>query len=148
MLTKIIDVENIGDRLCAVKLKNMKGKEVTKNLPISDTELLEGFRKYNQGQYIQDAFNELDSSDREFLLTGLSDDEWADIGDEWMKDLIDDLTETNMLVNYREFVEVYPPERADQAMINVYGKAQWDRKKEKIWQAHDQIELSFKKHLC
>jgi hypothetical protein len=65
-----------------------------------------------------------------------------------MKDLIDDLTETNMLVNYREFVEVYPPERADQAMINVYGKAQWDRKKEKIWQAHDQIELSFKKHLC
>tara|TARA_R110002020_G_scaffold391954_1_gene602339 strand:- start:26 stop:274 length:249 start_codon:yes stop_codon:yes gene_type:complete len=82
MLTKIIDVENIGDRLCAVKLKNMKGKEVTKTLPISDTELLEGFRKYNQGQYIQDAFNELDSSDREFLLTGLSDDEWADIGDE------------------------------------------------------------------
>tara|TARA_R110000751_G_scaffold162385_1_gene268878 strand:- start:219 stop:476 length:258 start_codon:yes stop_codon:yes gene_type:complete len=82
MLTKIIGVENLGDRLCVVTLKNMKGKEVTKNLPISDTELLEGFRKYNQGQYIQDAFNTLDSSDREFLLTGLSDAEWADIGED------------------------------------------------------------------
>lgn len=65
-----------------------------------------------------------------------------------MKDLIDDLMETNMLVNYREFREAYPPERADQAMINVYGNAEWDRRKEKIWQTHDQIELSFKKHLC
>ena len=82
MLTKIIGVENLGEQLCAVTLKNMNGKEVTKNLPISDTGLLEGFRKYNQGQYIQDAFSTLDGSDREFLLTGLSDAEWADIGEE------------------------------------------------------------------
>lgn len=65
-----------------------------------------------------------------------------------MSNLVDSLTETSMLVNYREFLETYPPDRADKAMVTVYGQDAWDRAKEKIWQAHDQIELSFQKNLC
>ncbi len=41
-----------------------------------------GYILYNQGAYIQDAFRFLDTSGREFLMTGLDDDEFEELEEE------------------------------------------------------------------
>jgi hypothetical protein len=54
------------------------------------------------------------------------------------KGLINHLTLESMKANYPDFMRVYDnPERADQGMINIYGKEQWDTHCEYIWQWYD-----------
>lgn len=46
------------------------GKEVSVTVPA------EGLFKFRQGEYIQNAFPELSTDDREFLISGLSKEGW------------------------------------------------------------------------
>jgi hypothetical protein len=47
----------------------------TKELPVTD----EQFQKYLQGACIQDAFPNLSKADREFIKTGITDEEWEEL---------------------------------------------------------------------
>ena len=80
MLTHIVDVQNIGPQLCTVKLIAMNGSEASKNLPLSRMGLIDRLQKYNNGDLIQQAFDVLNDSEREFLMTGLTEEEWENIG--------------------------------------------------------------------
>ena len=44
----------------------------TKDLPITEEQV----RMYNSGALTQDAFPNLSASDREFIMTGATDEEW------------------------------------------------------------------------
>lgn len=80
MLTKIIEVQDIGPQVCAVKLITMNGSEVSKNLPVSRLGFINRLQKYNSGDLIQQAFDVLNDDEREFLMTGLTQEEWENIG--------------------------------------------------------------------
>jgi hypothetical protein len=46
------------------------------DLPISEKEFLLGIEEMERGAMIQDAFPQLSSEHREFILTGITPDEW------------------------------------------------------------------------
>lgn len=52
----------------------LSGKHNTKEIPIH----LEHYHAWMNGMHIQDAAPYLSDSDREFLISGISDDEWED----------------------------------------------------------------------
>lgn len=55
------------------------GKIHTMDLPITNEQIAD----YNSGTLIQHAFPHLSSDEREFIMTGITPDEWADtFGDE------------------------------------------------------------------
>ena len=80
MLTQIIEVQDIGPQVCSVKLITMNGSEASKNLPVSRLGLINRLQKYNSGDLIQQAFDVLNDDEREFLMTGLTQEEWENIG--------------------------------------------------------------------
>lgn len=82
MLTQIIEVQDIGPQLCSVKLIAMSGSEVSKNLPVSRMGLINRLGQYNRGDLIQRAFDVLNDEEREFLMTGLTQKEWEDLGED------------------------------------------------------------------
>jgi len=53
------------------------GKCIVTGEEVSVTVPLEGLRRYEEGSLIQDAFPELSSGDREFLISGYSAEGWA-----------------------------------------------------------------------
>lgn len=58
------------------KKSPMSGKEHTMDLPITEEDLM----LYENGsQCIQDAFPMLTASQREFILTGIIDEEWDEL---------------------------------------------------------------------
>lgn len=50
----------------------ISGEERTRDLPISEEQLA----AYNAGKLVEDAFPHLSVSDREFFISGITDDEW------------------------------------------------------------------------
>ena len=82
MLTQIIEVRDIGRQLCSVKLIATNGSEVSKNLPVSRSGLINRLHKYNSGDLIQQAFDVLNDEEREFLMTGLTQEDWKDLGED------------------------------------------------------------------
>jgi len=82
MLTQIIEVQDIGRQLCSVKLITMNGSEASKNLPVSRMGLINRLGQYNRGDLIQRAFDVLNDEEREFLMTGLTQEEWNDLGED------------------------------------------------------------------
>lgn len=54
----------------------VSGKEITVTLPA------EGLYKYRQGAFIQDAFPELSADEREFLMSGISGEEFDRVVEE------------------------------------------------------------------
>lgn len=60
-------------------------KERTLDLPITDEQIA----RYKSGALVQDAFPNLDADQREFILTGITADEW----DETFADEGEDLPE-------------------------------------------------------
>lgn len=48
------------------------GIKRTRNLPVTEEQL----QMYINGALIQDAFPNLSASDREFIMTGVTDEEW------------------------------------------------------------------------
>jgi hypothetical protein len=59
-----------------LSLKDMDGMERTKEMSTSAQEFFVGWQDYLHGALIQDAFPQLNASEREFILTGLTDEEW------------------------------------------------------------------------
>jgi hypothetical protein len=51
------------------------GKENTKDLPITHEEIV----RWQGGELIQNVWPQLSPGEREFLMTGIVDDEWDDI---------------------------------------------------------------------
>lgn len=66
------------------------GIERTKDLPITDEE----WKKWDNGNgcFIQHAFPNLSISDREFILTGMTDEEWDEAFPEDEEDYQDDIS--------------------------------------------------------
>lgn len=63
--------------------KTLVPREVTKTSPISDTTrtrtfsaTAEQWQAYDEGALIQHALPHLSNGDREFLMTGITDEEW------------------------------------------------------------------------
>lgn len=54
------------------------GKEHTMELPLTEREFNTGQLKRNQGMLIQDAFPQLNADQREFIMTGITPEEWAE----------------------------------------------------------------------
>ena len=54
------------------RTSDLTGRTTTQNLPISWTQII----KWHNGMLIQEAFPQLNASQREFLMTGITDDEW------------------------------------------------------------------------
>ena len=64
---------------CDLTLTLLKGEVRTRSLPITVPALTSGLFSYQQGKLIQNAFPDLSVSEREFLMTGMSDQEWTDL---------------------------------------------------------------------
>lgn len=74
---KFVNAERISDTETSVTMTHfMSGENVTRVLPTEHDHFLRQFQQWKRGQLIQNAFSELDASDREFLMTGMSDEEW------------------------------------------------------------------------
>lgn len=56
----------------------ISGKVTTRDLDVSQ----EQFNRWNNGESIQSVFTNLNASDREFLMTGITDEEWPSETDE------------------------------------------------------------------
>jgi hypothetical protein len=57
------------------KKSNITGKVHTLDIPITDVHLA----AWNSGLRIQDAMPDLTTDEREFLMTGITPEEWADM---------------------------------------------------------------------
>ncbi len=58
---------------------NFLGKTNTMQLNISDEEFEECSKKHRNGIAVQDAFPMLNADEREFILTGLTPEEWDNL---------------------------------------------------------------------
>jgi hypothetical protein len=58
-----------------VRKSPFTGKVNTKDLPITEEEI----KRWQSGELIQKVWPQLSPGDREFLMTGITDDEWDDI---------------------------------------------------------------------
>jgi len=61
------------------KKSDISGKTHTLDLPITSEEFEKCFKKYKEGALIQHAFPMLSSEHREFLLTGVTQEEWDEV---------------------------------------------------------------------
>ena len=65
------------------KKSEFSGIEHTIELPIGENIYELGIFYHNNGLHIQDAFPQLDDDQREFILTGITNEEWEEMcGDE------------------------------------------------------------------
>ena len=61
------------------KTSDASGKKHTLNLPLTHEAYYEGLRKMREGKMIQDAFPDLSPDQREFILTGITSEEWEEL---------------------------------------------------------------------
>ncbi len=57
------------------KISELTGIEHTMDLRITEDQL----RRFENGEHVQHVFPKLSPDEREFLLTGITADEWADV---------------------------------------------------------------------
>jgi len=58
------------------RISNLSGIKRTKTMPVTQAQL---DSYYIEGKFIQEAFPNLNASDREFILTGVTDEEWEEM---------------------------------------------------------------------
>lgn len=64
------------------KTSQLSGKQTTRDLPVTEEQL----KAYKEGVLVQIAFKNLSAADREWIRSGITEEEWKDLyGDE--KDL-------------------------------------------------------------
>lgn len=68
----------------------LTGEENTRTLPMSKSRIMRGLADHAAGKRIQDVFPNISNDDREFLMTGITPEEWDaafndddDDDDEW-----------------------------------------------------------------
>ena len=65
------------------KTSLLSGIEHTIELPISEKIYIDCLHEWHSGAYIQDAFYMLNEDEREFVKTGITEEEWEEtLGDE------------------------------------------------------------------
>lgn len=60
-----------------VKRSGLSRKEHTTELPMTEKEFMAAYITYRQGGLIQECFPTLSADQREFILTGITPEEWA-----------------------------------------------------------------------
>jgi len=78
LLTTNIRILREGYRT-RVQLLDMHKQEKERILDADFDSMSDGFDLYHRGYLIQDAFPFLTNSEREFILTGLTDEEWNEM---------------------------------------------------------------------
>ena len=58
------------------RTSQLSGIERTLDLDVTEEQMLRFENRKISGEYIQNIFSNLKASDREFILTGITDDEW------------------------------------------------------------------------
>lgn len=61
----------------------LDGVSRTIEIPLTETEFSLGCYRYANGALIQDAFPALTPAQREFLKTGITDEQWQDLFDDF-----------------------------------------------------------------
>jgi hypothetical protein len=69
----------VGDNGCQLSLKLKRGDIRSRIIPMSIPELNAAITAYKNGAYIQHAFAALTLDEREFLMTGMSKEEWDEV---------------------------------------------------------------------
>ena len=62
--------------MLVTRVSQLTGVEHTLDLPVTQDQMDEFNAPRHQRRYVQDIFPNLSASQREFLLTGMTDDEW------------------------------------------------------------------------
>lgn len=77
MMLQIVTLSGLGEKMVKVSKKSMiSGNVHEMDIPLTEEQLNEGYDKMDNGVLIQDAFPMLDDDAREFLLTGITSQEW------------------------------------------------------------------------
>lgn len=61
------------------RTSQISGKTNAIDIPISPDAFIVGYTKYLEGTHIQDAFPSLSKEYREFILTGITPEEWIEM---------------------------------------------------------------------
>jgi hypothetical protein len=78
--TMIFEILPAGDNACVVGLERyMDGKELHMEMPMRASRFRLCLTKWQRGAMIQNAFADLNADQREFLMTGITPAEWADM---------------------------------------------------------------------
>lgn len=67
---------HVQNNAVVVRRSMLSGKTHSMELPISEEEFDRCFDAWQNGTLIQEAFPMLDASQREFIMTGITDEEW------------------------------------------------------------------------
>lgn len=94
IMTRNHALVQVSEDTAQIQLTTMFGEERAMVVGASIYQLQAGFQSYEGGAFIQDAFPMLNASEREFIMTGMIDSEWDELGeddehqpteyDEWM----------------------------------------------------------------
>jgi hypothetical protein len=76
MMRAVTKIRRTPDDKTIVFAKKIGGEERAKNLPCFYNEFLSAVHSYTRGVPLQKAFHFLSSSDREFLISGLTAEEY------------------------------------------------------------------------
>lgn len=71
-----IEAEAEGDQTKVTTVSRFSGKKNTLLLPLPMLLFEHGMERWDAGVLVQDAFPTLSPSQREFLMTGVTDEEW------------------------------------------------------------------------
>lgn len=62
-----------------MKKSKVTGKDNSMELPLTEEQFKDGFTKWVQGELIQKAFPTLDAGQREFIMNGITPEEWDEL---------------------------------------------------------------------
>lgn len=78
--TKITSILPLYGDECSVALTRfMDGAKMSRRISMSANAFVEALAAWHRGAMIQNAFPTLSADDREFLMTGITPEEWANI---------------------------------------------------------------------
>ena len=77
--TRILGVVQTGEYVSEITLERFfDGEILTREMPMSPNSFFEGLEDWlGEGKMIQNAFPGLSANDREFLMTGITPEEWS-----------------------------------------------------------------------
>jgi hypothetical protein len=78
----ILLIMGVTPMIQVTKTSELTGKKHTLELPLTPEQAEDGLYKLREGIHIQDAFPMLDADQREFILTGITAEEWKTLGEE------------------------------------------------------------------
>lgn len=61
------------------RTSQLSGEYHTMELPISESDFITRYNQWQRGMHIQNAFSNLTASQREFIMTGITPEEWDEM---------------------------------------------------------------------